>query len=156
MIQKFINWFFRFENNNGHGAVEKYKHRWCLLKLWGGRAVYLHHYIGSDWSSDPHDHPKKFVSIGLWGSYLEWTPGPMFDLNQLQCKIWIAPWYRSFPSSHVHLITMLDPSCWTLVYVGKYEQSRGFWERKWPGVGSFTARWMHWTSYVYTHAGRAK
>ena len=50
-----------------------YLYRWRLLNLFGCK-VYLHHFIGNDWTKDLHDHPKRFITIGLTGSYTEETP----------------------------------------------------------------------------------
>ena len=68
-----INRLFGYEEINGNGRCP-YLHRWCLLVLPRGVRLYLHKFIGSDWSRDLHDHPKRFISIGLWGSYIEETP----------------------------------------------------------------------------------
>lgn len=71
-------WFdrvFRMEEINGAERCPTYLYRWTLLKF-RGRGVYLHHFVGDDWSLDLHDHPKRFISIGLWGKYLETVPAP--------------------------------------------------------------------------------
>lgn len=106
------------EEINGDGISETYLYRWTLLKTpWG--KLYLHHFVGDDWARDLHDHPKKFTSIGLKGSYIEETPdGKHF---------WAAPWYRTFPAEHRHRIYLDDEECWTLVFVGEAEREWGFW-----------------------------
>jgi hypothetical protein len=60
------------EQINGHERCETYLWRWTVAK-WRGRGIYLHHFVGDDWSRDLHDHPKRFISIGLWGWYIEET-----------------------------------------------------------------------------------
>ena len=72
MLQRLIDRVFAFERIDGDRCP--YLHRWRLASFGRKRFLYLHHFVGSDWSRDPHDHPKRFISIGLWGSYIEETP----------------------------------------------------------------------------------
>ena len=44
-----------------------YLYRWWLLSLPRAQRLYLHHYVGSDWSRDEHCHPKWFLSLGIVG-----------------------------------------------------------------------------------------
>jgi len=132
--------FGKAEEINGGERCPTYLYRWVLLRLWG-RGVYLHHFVGDDWSRDLHDHPKRFISIGLRGWYEEYTPcscGRM-DCTDFSVKRWTAPWFRSFPAEHIHRITTPSRSCWTLVIVGKSSRPWGFWHR-----GQF----IGWRSYV--------
>lgn len=138
-----MNWIdrlFRREEMDGDGRCPTYLVRWTLLKLWGGRSVYLHKFVGDDWSRDLHDHPKRFVSIGLWGHYAEWTP-PHGDQWYQGVEIWNAPWFRTFPAEHIHRITGPTPQqpCWTLVLVLKSTRRWGFWH-----AGKF----IGWREYV--------
>lgn len=73
-MKRWIDRIFAREEMDGDGRCATYLVRWTLLKWWGGRGIYLHHFVGDDWSRDLHDHPKRFISIGLWGSYVEETP----------------------------------------------------------------------------------
>jgi hypothetical protein len=122
---------FRKEEINGGGRCPTYLYRWTLLSIFG-RSVYLHHFVGDDWSRDLHDHPKRFISIGLWGGYTEETPAGIRDYR--------APWVRTFPAEHIHRIA-LGPhkTCWTLVIVLKAVRDWGFWH---------DGKWMHWKDYV--------
>ncbi len=157
---RLINWLFRHEEINGGGRCPTYMHRWRLLRLWGGRAVYIHKFIADDWARDLHDHPKGFVSIGLWGSYIEVTPARL-DMTRYiemiysdierpaeglaseatQRQLYTAPWFRAFPPEHIHQLILPEgvPACWTLVLVGPARREWGFWHR---GV------WMHWAKYL--------
>lgn len=139
---KLIDRLFQREEMDGDGRCQTYLVRWTLLKLWGKRGVYLHHFVGDDWSRDLHDHPKRFVSIGLWGSYREWTPWlrhPSGDSVERGTD-YKAPWVRTFPADHIHRITLIDGRpCWTLVIVLKTVRPWGFWHR---GV------WIPWRQYV--------
>lgn len=118
------------EEINGADRCPTYLYRWVVLRgaTW---ALYLHKFTGNDWSRDLHDHPKRFISIGLYGSYLEETPAGF--------KRWRAPWIRSFPATHQHRLTTPWGTCWTLVLVLQTVRDWGFWHR---GV------WIHWRDYV--------
>lgn len=126
-----LNRFFKLEEINGSGNCPTYLYRWTLLRTpWF--AVYLHHFVADDWSRDMHDHPKKFWSIGLWGSYIEETPEYR--------KFFHAPWIRSFPATHIHRLRLFPGrTCWTLVVVGKVVRKWGFWH---------LGKWIGWREYV--------
>lgn len=136
-IRNLIDRLFEFEEINGDGVVDVHLHRWRLFRFGKGIACYLHHFLGSDWSRDVHDHPKTFVSIGLWGGYVEeyWPAG-----SKLRRKRFVAPWIRRFPPTHRHRlrITRQRPT-WTLVFVGPWRREWGFWT---------PAGWMEWSVYV--------
>jgi hypothetical protein len=128
---RLIDRIFKLEEINGRNRCATYLYRWTLLAT-KGFSVYLHHFVGDDWSRDMHDHPKRFVSIGLWGRYLEETPSGE--------RVYRAPWVRTFPAHHIHRIRMIDGgTCWTLVIVLKVVREWGFWH-----VG----RWIPWREYV--------
>lgn len=130
-MQAFINRLFRMEEINGAELCPTYLFRWTLLSTpWF--SVYLHHFVGDDWSRDLHDHPKRFWSIGLWGSYVEETLAGEREYR--------APWFRTFPAEHAHRIRLRDGQrCWTLVLVGRRVRNWGFWVRD---------RWIPWRKYV--------
>lgn len=139
---------FRHEEINGGGRCPTYLHRWTLLKLWRGAGVYLHQFVGDDWSRDLHDHPKRFVSIGLWGSYIELTPveltGPRsWERDALHNVLYRAPWVRTFAPEHIHRIVLTESRepCWTLVLVGPTRRMWGFWHG---------GEWWPWESYLGT------
>jgi hypothetical protein len=123
------------EEMNGVGRCPTYLYRWTLLK-WRGRGVYLHHFVGDDWSLDLHDHPKRFISIGLKGGYRE----ERLASHGITFEVFEAPWIRTFPAVHSHRLTMIDGGdCWTLVIVLKATRSWGFWHE---------GKFIGWRSYV--------
>jgi hypothetical protein len=161
-------WFdriFQREEMNGDGRCGTYLVRWTLMRFWSGIGVYLHHFTGDDWSRDLHDHPKRFISIGLWGSYIEETPAApdvIHDADVCGCgnaaawcpfnpsatdvepfttwRLYRAPWVRTFPAEHIHRIRLVNGHpCWTLVIVLKTERAWGFWS---------LGRWIPWREYV--------
>lgn len=152
MIQALINRLLRFETIDGAGATDQYLRRWWLLSLPGKRRVYLHHFVGSDWARDMHDHPKWFVSIGLWGGYVEETYGPSrpyldWARRRVKRRRWTAPWIRFFPATHVHRLRINRARpCWTIIITGPEQREWGFWT---------PAGWIEWSVYV-AHKGGAK
>lgn len=128
-----IGWLrkiFTPEEINGGGRCPTYLYRWFILSTRWFK-VYLHRFVADDWSLDLHDHPKRFVSIGLWGSYRETTPAGT--------KTFRAPWIRSFPAEHLHRIELVGKVCYTLVIV--FSASR-----KWGFVHE--GKWIGWREYV--------
>jgi hypothetical protein len=132
------------EEINGAERCSTYLYRWVIGHV-GPVKIYLHHFVGDDWSFDLHDHPKRFVTVGLKGRYLERS-----DEGE---RTYAAPWLRTFPSSHRHRITMFwrlrdergfavrdgQEDCWTLVLVGPTQREWGFWHK-----GQF----VHFKTYV--------
>ena len=145
-----IDRIFGYERIDGAGRCP-YLHRWCLLVLPRGIRLYLHKFVGSDWSRDLHDHPKRFISIGLWGSYVEQTPtmivkrtafeGTTFVTRARGIRRYRAPWLRSFPADHIHRLILDCPVCWTLVLTLPESRAWGFWVR---------GEWIPWKKYVYS------
>jgi hypothetical protein len=143
--------FGKAEEINGGNRCPTYLYRWAILprrlsERIGKVNVYLHRFVGDDWALDLHDHPKRFISIGLWGSYVEHTPKFCWGNGRLceSCtrqRVWRAPWIRSFPANHIHRLTGPTPErpCWTLVVVGREVRSWGFWN-----LGEF----IPWRRYV--------
>lgn len=137
LFEKCLDFLFRREDLVPPDLPDEvYLVRWTLLRLFG-RAVYLHKFIGDDWTRDPHDHPKDFISIGLSGEYYEeiWTHagGAMFRRTYYRS----APWIRRFPAETVHRIELgFDKSpCWTLAIAGKRRRDWGFYDTQ---TGAFT------------------
>lgn len=165
-----LDYLLKREEINGAGRCPTYLIRWTLFQprrprgFWRGFGIYVHKFVGDDWSLDLHDHPKRFISIGLKGSYREWTPASMttqdvyssangteiasgpvkpFGFGEaMSARVFQAPWLRSFPANHVHRIELLGDRrpCWTLVIVLTHTREWGFWHR-----GAF----IHWKQYVH-------
>lgn len=150
MFSGFRRWrdrVFAREEMDGDGRCATYLVRWTLMMLPGRRGVYLHHFVGDDWSLDFHDHPKRFISVGLWGRYIEVTPGAPAGSVYPKANIereYRAPWVRTFPATHVHRIRLVDGRpAWTLVIVLKTVRPWGFWHEH---------RWVPWRTYVGSEA----
>lgn len=127
-----------YETMDGAGACPVYLERWTFLRLLGC-AVYLHHFLGDDWSIDPHDHPRRFISVGLKGWYFE----DVFDeAGKLRETIrFQAPWFRSFPATHIHRVRAKEcGDVWTLVIVLRKSRGWGFIQE---------GRWIPFREYVF-------
>jgi hypothetical protein len=142
---------FGYETMSGHGQCPVYLERWTLANLFGC-AVYLHHFLGDDWATDPHDHPRRFVSIGLWGWYYEDVYIRSMDLKGKPESKWFtttkykAPWIRTFPAEHLHRVRAAEcGNTWTLVIV--LPKSRG-WGFVQDGI------WIPFKEYVF--GGKAR
>lgn len=124
---------FTVEEINGGEMCPTYMFRWTLLKLGRWCSVYVHQFVADDWARDLHDHPKRFISIGLWGRYVEEVPG--------WSRVYRAPWIRTFPPNHIHRISLCADRkpCWTLVIVFRAVRAWGFWHE---------GGWIHWPDYV--------
>lgn len=138
---------------DGAGRCPVYLERWTFFNLFGV-AVYLHHFLGDDWAIDPHDHPRRFTSIGLKGWYYEdvygvqkWAgqDGQLVTVHKGTTK-YTAPWFRSFPATHIHRIRASEcGNCWTLVIVGPKRRAWGFIR---DGV------WTPFREYVFSGKAR--
>ena len=149
MKGKILSRLFRMETISGFGRCPVYLYRWTLLRIGkSGVGVYLHKFVGDDWCLDLHDHPKRFISIGLWGGYREHTPleelpgygdpnDPLTAYEEFR-----APWVRTFPAEWRHRISgpTSERPCWTLAIVGPAVREWGFWGR---------AGWVPWRDYVH-------
>lgn len=122
--------FGQAEEINGPERCSTYLYRWELFRTSWGK-VYVHRFVGDDWSLDLHDHPKRFVSIGIWGSYLEETSAGF--------RRYCAPWARTFPAEHRHRLMTPWGECWTLLLVLKTVREWGFWH---------DGQFYPWRSYV--------
>ncbi len=129
-IKKLLNRIFRKEEISGHDRCPPYLFRWTLLSTRFGK-IYLHHFVGNDWTRDFHDHPKRFWSIGIKGRYIEETPDGETEFR--------APWIRTFPANHIHRIRASEHGAWTLVIVGRPKRAWGFWHK---------GQWIPWRTYV--------
>ena len=80
LLRRLLDRFCDYETMSGNGACPVYLERWVLKEI-GNYGAYLHHFIGDDWAIDPHDHPRRFISIGLKGWYYEDVFSPERQLN---------------------------------------------------------------------------
>ncbi len=134
---------FAFETMSGAGACPVYLERWTLGQAFGC-GLYLHHFLGDDWALDPHDHPRRFVSIGLRGWY--WEETFHADGALAATTRYTAPWCRTFPPEHLHRVRAAEcGDTWTLVFVLPKSRPWGFVQ---------DGRWVPFRNYVF--GGKAR
>ena len=109
-------------------AGEPYLVRWTLLSTpWF--SVKVHHILLSDADRCEHDHPWPFVSLILWGGYVE---------HVHDRASWIGPGRLRYCPAHWRHRLELDRPAWTLVVTGPRCREWGFWTRR---------GWMSWRRY---------
>lgn len=130
LLYRSLDKLFKHEIIDGGGRCE-YLHRWRMFsRRWLG--IYLHHFVDSDWSRDFHDHPRRFISIGLWGGYTEERPRTPLNQHLTVRSYFRAPWLRTFNAHHIHrVILQQNRPCWTLVIVLRVTRPWGFWPDSW-------------------------
>ena len=109
---------FTYEPIGRHGVT--YLDRWVLARA-GDRRLYLHRFRRDD-PEEPHNHPRTFVTLLLWGSYREEVLAPDGSMTEFRFR---APQLRRFPPDHAHRITECR-GAWSLVAVGPRKQDWGF------------------------------
>ena len=135
---KIIDRLFSREDLDGDGVCPTYMSRWTLISTRWFKG-YVHRFLGDDWAADPHDHPKRFISLGIWGWYYE----DRFDSdgNHQSTKKYKAPWLRSFGANHVHRVRASEcGNTWTIVIVLKTQREWGFIQ---------DGKWIPWEEYVF-------
>ena len=127
-----------YETMSGNGQCPVYLERWVIGEMFNC-GLYLHHFIGDDWAIDPHDHPRRFITIGLKGWYYEDDFSE--NTNNPKTKKYSAPWIRSFPAEHLHRVRASEcGNCWTIVIVLPKSRSWGFVQN---GI------WIPFKKYVF-------
>lgn len=131
-FRRLLNRLAAYETMSGNGACPVYLERWTLGEALGC-GVYLHHFLGDDWAIDPHDHPRRFISIGLKGWY--WEDVYKHECTSSDCPVcsrpittkFVSPWIRSFPADHLHRVRASEcGDCWTLIIVLRKSRPWGF------------------------------
>lgn len=131
LVARLLSRLLPCEEINGGGRCPTYLYRWRVFR-WRGRALYVHRFVGEDWSRDLHDHPKHFVTLMVAGGYVETTAAGDREYR--------APWLRSFRPDHAHRVAVRPgDECWTLVLVSGAVRPWGFWHG---------GTWILWSDYV--------
>lgn len=114
---------------------DPYLIRWHILHTKWGR-VMLHKILKSD-EGCAHDHPWSFVSIMLWGSYMELQYKETLITHVRRC---CAPAILRRPANFTHKLVLRKP-CWTLVFTSAKKREWGFWTpRGWVYYKNYSSR----------------
>jgi hypothetical protein len=122
MITWILNKLFRVEEIYGTGT-QIHILRW-IIGTFRRYKYYIHHFVGPDTSRGIHDHPKRFLTIGIAGSYTEEVRAKD---GRITIRTWRAPWIRVFQPSYSHRIIAVDDA-WTFVIVSPPIKSWGFYD----------------------------
>jgi len=82
-------------------------------------SIRLHHWLSSDDDRAFHDHPWWFLTLVLWGSYIDRSPAG--DDAMTIGKI------RFRRAEHQHTAVVAPGGCWTLLLCGPEKREWGFW-----------------------------
>jgi len=133
-----MNWFLTLLSGQPHfyigGRDNPYMLRWYLLPRNRWLNLYLHKFCRDDDDRALHDHPWWFVSVMLWGSYVETVPSSPWNRNA-RCVggDWLLDRYRGWLSvayrraTDRHRVSLDNGHCWTLVLTGPKVREWGFW-----------------------------
>lgn len=127
-------YYFVIENEVGDPYMCRY--RLFRVPLFG---VFLHHILRSDEDPDLHDHPWNFVSLILWGGYLEVLPAGVMRMMRPGSVVR----HRATDSHQL----ILDRPAWTLVFVTGKKRTWGFHTRN---------GWMNFRDYFDRKYGKGQ
>lgn len=95
-----------------------YLRRW-IVDL-GAFSIRLHRWQSSDDERAFHDHPWWFVTLVIWGGYVDESPDGRDRLR--------AGSVRFRPAIHRHTVRVTRPGTWTVMITGRSIRRWGFWE----------------------------
>lgn len=122
LIEKLLCRFFWFYDITGTLDNSLYLRRWFIVRAFG-RKICVHKIVRPDGDRCRHDHPWNFVTLVLFGGYVE----ELRDGKSHEAKPFRL-YKRS--CSHSHRITSLPRSeAWTMVFMGRDQREWGFFTK---------------------------
>ena len=105
--------------------IGDYMHRWILRTPWF--TLRLHHILRSDAGRDFHDHPFSFVSLILWGGYIEHRPPCLCGTGapDTLCRRFGPGSIVRRRAADLHRLELAAPA-WTFVIATPYFRKWGF------------------------------
>lgn len=140
-----MNWFFEWFgiliSGEPHfyigGRENPYMMRWFIVPRNPWINIYLHKFMRDDDDRALHDHPWWFVSVMLWGRYLETREvcrkGMAFWMYVKEEAVRKTPSIAYRKATDRHRVTLAKDAdgkplpCWTLVITGPRVRTWGFW-----------------------------
>lgn len=120
--ERISGWLSRhFASKNIVGSIQRY---YVTPRQWPVR-VFLHWVYDPDPDRYPHDHPWSFITIPLFGSYVE----QVFNRGRLICEKlvrWPFPRWRNY--TYCHKVVKVNGPCLTLAIAFKTRTGWGFWK----------------------------
>jgi hypothetical protein len=119
--------------------IGDYMRRWILQTPLG--TLRLHHIMRPDDARDFHDHPWSFVSLVVWGWYIEERPGwPVLGELRPVIRRRRIGGLAHRRATDLHAITHVAPGgCWTAVISGPRVRRWGF---------QTPSGWVYWRDYT--------
>ena len=114
---------------------DPYLRRW-VFDL-GIFSIRLHHWLCSDDSRAPHDHPYWLITLLLRGGYddIRYRPEERSDYSYPRSRR--APSIAFWPAEHTHYVRVHEDGCWSLCLTGRQSRTWGFWTMRYDGVRRF-------------------
>ena len=129
LMMKVVTWGQRL------GRLEcPYARRW-VLNL-GVCSLRVHHFYRSDDKRYFHDHPWWYITLVLWGSYTDVSPGGdvLLRLGSIATR----------RAEHQHTVVVGPRGVWTLLLTGPEKRKWGFWVNgKWLRARRYFFKYGH-------------
>ncbi|SKL83258.1 hypothetical protein [Mycobacteroides abscessus] len=137
---RWLRKWLRLEPHQPIGAEGEppYLLRWYVIPRNRWLNVYLHKFLRDDEDRALHDHPWWFVSLMLWGQYVEFTDEGRAVRSAPEPWRWF--WgdqplaFRPGTWRHRVELIKVPPRnpipCWTLIITGRRRRLWGFWCRR--------------------------
>lgn len=109
---------FSISWNESVGLPEcPYLRRWVFD--FGAFSIRVHRWQSSDDERAFHDHPWWFLTLVLWGSYVDSSPSgrDLLRIGSVRCR----------SANHRHTVEVLKPGTWTILITGRASRRWGFW-----------------------------
>ncbi len=117
--EKEPRWCFWKHTIIGDGATVYMKRLTLLATPWF--SVKLHKIFRADGQRELHDHPWNFLSVVLWGTYVEET------ITEPREVVWFN-WKKAEDSHSISWVSTKPVV--TLVFCGPVKRTWGFWVKK--------------------------
>ena len=124
---------FKFREKLGR-PENPYLTRW-VFDFWLF-SVRLHKWTDSDDTRNPHCHEWDFITLVLWGSYI--------DVSESGYDYLKAGSIRFRHAEHRHYVVLNSKTCWSLLITGRTRRVWGFWVKgKFRKRNKYFHEWGH-------------
>ena len=120
-------------DGRGDGDTPYLTRYYLLDKKWMQICIHVFHRSDFD---DMHDHPWNFLSIILWGGYLEETMG--YKRRRQRKRVWPGMFLFRRATHRHRVVLKNEKKAVSLVFMGPYIREWGFFTRN---------GWIHFKKY---------
>jgi len=107
-------------------------------------SVRLHQWVRSDDERAAHDHPSDFVTLVLWGRYVDVLEHPGGNTTMDRLRPGSVRYRRA---EHRHRVQVDACGCWTLLWFSPPRRDWGFYKRRMAGGFRFLKSHKWFLSY---------